>query len=201
VVVETEFNKGADVNGHYADEMSALLGAKIDLFQSRGIAAMTSVGGWDMTKWHRFQTAIESGDYAGTTLVWSCKKEPSPEYETAAAHITQNVAALHALVPDMKIIVPDFALSTFSGCPDGFDYATKQEDAIKDLEARRETLKESGVVGLNFRHLVDKEMDPRNYHGQAEDFWGFKSMDAAHTPKGAYDDVILLVRSEMGQIG
>lgn len=177
IVLENEFNKNG-ITGTYAPTFDGYLeGVAKTLKGVAGVKLILGFGAWGESQWTQFPRSAAQSEYVGFQMMRGSTRHTEAQYRDAASQVAYYTSFI-AQKFNKPSFLYDLALSSY---PD----ANWEKIQGETLSGVFDSLVSSGTTGLQgviYRSLKDHYMDPSNYFGAAESYWGLKRSDGSAKP-------------------
>ena len=181
VVVEPEFQKNGiedweTFDGYLENQANLIKGA------APSAKIVTGFGHWG--NWDLFDRAVAASDMVGFQVLRGSTRDTKEKAVATADYMISLTKQLKARW-GKSVMVYDLGISTYGG------WESTQEQALKNVIAKRAALDEAGVKAIVWRYVNDNSLS-KGYFGEAEKYWGVKRTDGSKKP--AYDELIALLK-------
>jgi len=214
ITLELEFHK--EGLGAY-EPLDGYLETQANLLKRPGIKVALGWGEWASdTTYAAYDRAQNASDYAGTQILFSCRRQSLTSIRNATGRVIENANKLEARY-GKPVFVYDWAVSSFSEemsgdpaydgrtdyqcvtdpSPTGINYETEQNTQVAAIFSRKQELKDAGVIGFVFRALEDhaNRNPDGDYHRIAERWFGFRH---SGVKKPSWNTVMEGIKAENG---
>lgn len=174
IVLENEFNKGG-IDGSYAPTFDAKLESVAKTLKTvPGVKIILGLGNWGEANWVKFPKSAAQSEYIGFQMMRASTRDSEASYRGAAdrtVFLTNYIAEKF----NKPSFLYDLALSSYP------NWEKQQGETLQAIFSGLST-GTTGLQGVIYRSLKDTYMDPKNYYGAAESYWGLKTSSGAAKP-------------------
>lgn len=204
VNIETEWNKGGVPSDPIPFDTAFRDAAKLIKSQAPKARIVCAPGAWGniVDTLARFPGIRSVTDVYGTQCLYALTRHKPDVYAKGPDTLLSYLRALASIAGGKPLMVTDLAFSSYGGNfatthpfngGDGRAAETQQRAAFVRLGELLPEMTRLNVVALFVRSVKDVKMDPANYFGYAEQYWGVVRGD--DTKKPAFGSFVSLASS------
>ena len=181
VVLEPEFQKNGIEDW---DTFDGYLRDQANMIRYAAPSADIVIGFGHWGEWDLFDRAVAAADLVGFQVLRGSTRDSTTTAVNTADYIIEKTKTLKSRW-GKEVMVYDLGIATYGG------WNWVQEQALKNIIAKRSSLDNAGVKAIIWRYVYDNDHSS-GYFGAAESTWGVKYSWGGNKP--AYDELVSLLK-------